>query len=89
MWIRNSGDAPSYSTVVELYDGPYSEESPLKDYRLVDYASLILQPGRKRSCPSGSGVQREPDVVDLSESAMTRYLILEGSKWTVKLPSKR
>lgn len=64
IWIRNSGDAPSYSTVVELYDGPCSGESPLKDYRLADYTSLILQPGEEKVVslwvrrPAGTGRAR-------------------------------
>jgi len=47
-FLQNSGEAPSFCTVMELYAGPYHTEqfdNPLRDYELVERKTVILHPG--------------------------------------------
>lgn len=47
-FLQNSGEGPSFCTVMELYAGPYRTETwsnPLRDYELVERRTVILHPG--------------------------------------------
>lgn len=45
--VLNGGNAPSYNTYVEVYEGPYYYTNPLSDYHKRDYKIVTIQPGQQ------------------------------------------
>ncbi len=47
MNVTNLGNGASFNTYVELYDGPWGYQNPLRDYRLCKSKVISIQPGQK------------------------------------------
>lgn len=44
--VTNKGNGISFSSYVEIYEGPFGFGHPLRDYRLCDYRILTVNPGQ-------------------------------------------
>jgi len=44
--VTNKGNGASFSSYVEVYEGPWGYTHPLRDYRLCDYRALTINPGQ-------------------------------------------
>jgi len=44
--VTNKGNGISFSTYVEVYEGPVGYTHPLRDYRLCDYRVITMNPGQ-------------------------------------------
>jgi hypothetical protein len=44
--VTNKGNGISFSTYVEVYEGPGGYTHPLRDYRLCDYKIITINPGQ-------------------------------------------